>query len=304
MRFINKFKIYLLLIFIILIGIHFTIKDNFFPVSIIYYAFPPLFLIVLGIVVSFFYFKEKKAFYSLILFSSFLIGYWFNNYYSFEMDSKTSNIKDYILFWNVSNKSKFPTKILIEKAINYSPNVIALVETRNITKENLNELKSKLLDYSFKELKGEMFIAVKGKINAVAYHSNKNRVNFNFINATIDNQKSTILVTDVYAWPLVNKKFILKELFQFANNKNASFVVGDFNTPYESVHFEDYRKYFNNFHLVSQGFTATWPDKIPLWEIDQIWINSEIMPITLKKYYYQNSDHALLVGGYNEKTSN
>lgn len=234
-----------------------------------------------------------------MLFSFFLIGFWFKNYYSFNRHSETASIKDYILFWNVSNKSKFPTKILIEKVINYNPNIIALVETRHITNDNLKELKSELSDYSFQELKGEMFIAVKGKINAVAYHSNKNRVNFNFITSTIDNQKNTILIADVKSWPLINRESSLKIIDHFTSGKNISFVVGDFNTPYESVHFEEYRKKFNNFHLVSEGFTATWPDKIPLLEIDQIWTNHDIKPFALKKYYYKNSNHALLVGGYN-----
>ncbi|MGB6269558.1 MAG: endonuclease/exonuclease/phosphatase family protein, partial [Olleya sp.] len=77
-------------------------------------------------------------------------------------------------------------------------------------------------------------------------------------------------------------------------------VVGDFNTPYNSVHFDSYKNNLKSFHQFSRGTTATWAYGFPLLELDHIWLNQKLTPIQLKKFQYKISDHQLLIAKYLE----
>lgn len=49
-------------------------------------------------------------------------------------------------------------------------------------------------------------------------------------------------------------------------------VLGDFNTPWESVHFDRWRSTMTQaFHEAGEGMSPTWPLPLPLIEIDHVW---------------------------------
>jgi hypothetical protein len=75
-------------------------------------------------------------------------------------------------------------------------------------------------------------------------------------------------------------------------------VVGDFNIPFESIHFKDFKNNFISFHSFNNGFTATWPLGIPLLELDHFWVSKKHQPVRLYKKYYKASDHALLISEF------
>ena len=49
-------------------------------------------------------------------------------------------------------------------------------------------------------------------------------------------------------------------------------VLGDFNTPWESVHFDAFRATMHHaFDRAGSGLSPTWPLPVPLLELDHVW---------------------------------
>ena len=143
-----------------------------------------------------------------------------------------------------------------------------------------------------------MFIGVKGTIKSTLHKYKKYRYDLNYIVATVNNIETRILITDVNASPSFNKKEPLLEILDYAKEKSVDFIVGDFNTPYESIHFSEYKESYSSFHGYGDGFSATWPHNIPLLELDQVWITKSLKPYCLKTTKYNVSDHKLLIAEY------
>jgi len=292
------FKAYLLIGYAFLLLLHFVIKDHIFPISTLYYSCPLPMIICFGVLAMLFFLRQKKKFYVILVSIAILLGYWFTCYYA-TLDQEISVAKpSKIMFWNVSNKEQFPVDIVVNQVQEHKPNIIAFVETIDITEQESQRLKNTLPNYDFRKLYGGMYIGIKGKIESVDYTSEAESYKINLVTATIGNTTQKFIVTDIYAYPFYNKKPPLDMVLETALKANVNYIVGDFNTPYESVHFQEYRNNYTSFHDYNTGFTATWPVGIPLYEIDHIWMDASATPIILEKTYYQVSDHALLIGSF------
>jgi endonuclease/exonuclease/phosphatase (EEP) superfamily protein YafD len=294
----QNYKAYLLLGYAFLLLIHFIVKDTIFPISTIFYSFPIPIIIGIGIIISFLYFKNKAYFYLLIIIQFSLVFYWLNNFYYAQYEKINSTNTSKILYWNVAKKDKLPIDIIIKETKLNKPEILAFVEATYVTKDDIKQLQDALPGYTFKDLRLQMLIGVKGKINSEKQYTSDKSYNVYLINTTINNKTINFILSDVYAYPFINKEPPLNAILQIANSNNASFIVGDFNTPYESVHFSNYFKNYRSFHSYGKGFTATWPLEIPFFEIDHIWITNKLSPISLDKKYYNVSDHKLLIAEF------
>jgi endonuclease/exonuclease/phosphatase (EEP) superfamily protein YafD len=294
----NKFKILLLVAFLCLIIIHFILKDRFQVVSVLFYACPLPLIIIFGIFVTALFLKRKTLFYTLSVVLLAMSIYFFGHYFGSELEKKPSGATSRILFWNVSKNQPLPTDILIKHIKQSNPEIMTLVEALNVSEEDLNTLRSSLPNYTIRALKGEMLIAVKGTIEFTIFDSENDSYKYNYITVNIDNKPISVMIVDVYASPLLNKRIPLEIIHHVAKENNTDILVGDLNTPYESVFFNDFKADFKSFHLYSLGMTSTWPTPLPMIEIDQIWVARSFQPIKMKKFSYEISDHKMLIAEF------
>jgi len=297
MKLLKQYKAYSLGLYVFLIFIHFVIKDRLFPFSIIFYASPLILIILFGYFILYFFRKPKIKAIPILLLQFALCYHWFNNYY-FTQIPKTPPQTNSILFWNVAKKKQLPIPTIIDYTKNSKCNIIALIEASHVKKYDLDNLNINLPNYHIEKLKGDMLFGVKGTIDSIIYKYVDKCYKFNHIKTTIDNTLTTILIVDIYASPFINKKQPLTEVLNYANSHNIDIIVGDFNTPYESVHFTNYTKSYSSFHSYGNGFSATWPHYIPLLELDQVWITKSLSPYNLNSYKHEASDHKLLTAKY------
>jgi len=284
-------------VYTFLILLHFVVKDNIFPLSILYYISPIPLIIVFGIIITFTLIHEKKQRYASIMLLLVLTTYWFYNFRgktSSNFDSQTKQIA----FWNIADQKHMPRSVFEEQMIANNPELIALAESKNLSFSNLKYISELLPDYDIRILKGYMLIAVKGDIVSTNFSILKTKSKFNHIVYKNNNNQFSVVFADVSANPFQNRKSDLEAILAYSKNNNVDIILGDFNTPFESTHFKNYKNDYSSFHSVSKGFTATWPLGIPLLELDQIWINKSFEPILLNKHYNSSSDHALLIGHY------
>lgn len=294
---VQSFKMSTLGLFLLLFIIHFVLKDRWHWISVLFYAAPLPVLIVFGLLVSVMLFKRKVIFYPLILLLGGMCFIYFKNYYGKPLEISSSKLSKVVL-WNVSQNNTLPTEIIIQNIENTNAEIIALVEAEYVTPKDLDVLHKACPDYSFRKLYGYMLIGIKGEIKTVELHDEAKNYKFNYITATIDQSTQHIMLVDIYAAPFLNKEVPLNIIADFSSSHPTDIILGDFNTPFESVHFEKYKHRFNSFHDYSDGATATWPVPLPVLEIDLIWISKKFRPVSLQKISYPISDHKLLIATY------
>ena len=291
---------YLLLGYAFLLFVHFIVKDNIHPLSIVFYATPLPILIILGLILVLFFIRKKGYRIILLISLSLLTFHWLTNYYH---SNTIANEESYskAFYWNLAKREQLPIKPILEQVNTHNPEVIAFVETPQSSLINLEALTSKLPEYNFKTLKGSMLVGAKGDIELLDFKYGKNSYKVNLIKASTPAGQFKFIITDVTADIFVRKKTPLEFILNFSTRHDVDFIVGDFNTPYESVYFKDYADGFNSFHHFNDGFSATWPLGMPLLEIDHVWLSKRHQPIALYKAYNSYSDHALLISRF--KTS-
>lgn len=73
-------------------------------------------------------------------------------------------------------------------------------------------------------------------------------------------------------------------------------IVGDFNTPHESIHFDAWRADFREaFDSAGHGFAETWPTFLPLLRIDQCWLGPRWRAVHTELGMSLLSDHRAII---------
>ena len=73
-------------------------------------------------------------------------------------------------------------------------------------------------------------------------------------------------------------------------------VMGDFNTPHDSVHFDSWRRDFcEAFETGGHGFSETWPVPFPLLRIDHCWLGQRWRAVNCELGWSLLSDHRAIV---------
>ena len=295
-------RVFALIAYALLLLIHFVLKDNFHFLQLVFYAFPLPILIFIGSFLTVFYlFRPRTYLIDIIAMMVILTAIWLKNSYVF---SNTTDVipasATSVLFWNAADGHDLPVRVLIENIDKLQPDVIGLVEATNATAEDILKLSTAFPEYDFRILEGGMLVGVKGHIAEISYMGEDQNYDINIVEAQVDNGFFTIAITDTFQDPGMDKRKTLGTVLELVSQKNTDIMVGDFNTPYESVHFRDYKKEYTSMRNFGQGFTATWLFGFPILEIDQIFVNKKFRPITLKKFQNRASDHAILVGYFGQ----
>ena len=102
------------------------------------------------------------------------------------------------------------------------------------------------------------------------------------------------VLADLGPWPLTPQLERTERIRQLAGREPRTLVVGDFNTPYDSVAFDRWR--YQWFHGLSQSTrtpgAATWPVGLPLLSIDHVWLSKDLWPRQAWKETVLGFDHA------------
>lgn len=285
-----------MVLYILLLLIHFALKDHFQVLGVVFYALPLPILISMGVCVAILFYGNKTYILSILGLVLGMTIFWLSNYYFFPKSVEIPKSSTAVLFWNAANRSKLPVDILLESIKNTTPDIIGLVEAENATAADIQKLSKALPSYVFQILEGNMLVGVKGSIEKITFISKNNSHDINVVEAQLKTGYVSVAITDTFQDPSMDKEKTLTTVLQLALQNNTDVIIGDFNTPYESVHFRNFETEYESFHDYGQGFSATWPYRIPLLELDQIFVSTSFTPILLKKFHHPVSDHAMLVG--------
>jgi len=105
-----------------------------------------------------------------------------------------------------------------------------------------------------------------------------------------------VVIADVWASPWIPRTRQLHEAVAQVAGRSNALLLGDFNTPGESVHFDGYRRDLTDaFEAGGRGLRETWFYGLPVLSIDHVWAGRDWQVLNARKVWSLDSDHAALL---------
>ncbi len=104
-----------------------------------------------------------------------------------------------------------------------------------------------------------------------------------------------ILGVDLPSAPFMDRRALLAAIAEWVGRHDPAvplLVIGDFNTPVDSMHLAPLRRMMRPaYELAGRGWPYSWPMPVPMWTIDQIW-TSPLVRVRVHDYRFAVcSDH-------------
>ncbi|WP_420571062.1 endonuclease/exonuclease/phosphatase family protein [Kordia sp.] len=278
----NYLKKALQLFLFIAIIVNVTIKDTFYISGLIFYG-TPLPLIVLGLLFLLLFIKASTRKY-YALFALLLTVIWVSRSYTYSPNVDTSNSLEIVL-WNAYRTRNFEDAFSVSESI---PDVMVLIECDEYDYQKIKEkyknyhfeLTEKLIGI-FSKTPIKIHSKVKTKDHVVVVHFSTKNTHFYAIDVSSDLRHF--------------RKPMLKSIISEVKTQDKTIILGDFNTPFESIFFKNFKKkYQHAFTEKGNGFRETWFWNIPLLSLDHIWVSQDLKILNVEKIANSKSDHSML----------
>ena len=105
-----------------------------------------------------------------------------------------------------------------------------------------------------------------------------------------------LVIADLGPNPFHPRGDTIDTILKTAGSDPATVVVGDFNTPVESMHFDPWRKRFS--HGATEGgisYRETWPWFAPVLCIDHLWFSKDFSVASARRKNFFCSDHSMVI---------
>ena len=274
-----------------------------------YYALPPVVLTILPIVASVCWLIAGKRRIAVgALTAGMLCGCWAYATTWFHHTPVTSpQGTRRVLFWNISHGEAGFERI-VDEIRTHNPDIIAVVESSppgNPTMAEARVIVAQMEEFWSEHLpEYDAYVSVTG-ITTLARNGLKYRCYVQLFNGwaihcevPIEGTSLHLVVADVAASLSGSRASPLLNLYEHLDTlaEQPVVVVGDFNTPADSVYFDPLRLTFRNaFETAGNGYAATWPLPIPLLTLDQAWISDQLSVSQCSLGWSRLSDHRPII---------
>lgn len=291
------FRNFLSSLFISCLVIRFLVKDWVEAFSVVYYSTPLPILAIFSFLLGMIWLlsKRRRAAKLYFIFTIGCLIVW--SYESFSLNSRApapNNLK--LFFWNAAhNKRADEITNYIHK---FNADFIGIVEAGTQPKKARNVWKNAFPGYNVEILAGEMAFITRGEILSKASGSLGKRGRFNLLKVVLNGEQFHVLLVDIDGDPLRSRAPAFEPLVKMIRTYSQAnlIVMGDFNTPLDSVLFESFREYLTHaFESGGRGFAETWPIPLPVLAIDHIWVSKKITVVNCKLNWSRLSDHRSVV---------
>lgn len=270
-------------IIVVLLVIHFVVKENSIQSSLYYYMFPLPIIIFVLLVLSILLSRKFRKFNQLL--AGLLLITWLSRSFKIQIPEDIEKNDLEIVLWNASRKNNFKEAFEVNTNI---PDVFVLVEAR---KMHIERLQLDFPDYYFYFSGEEISIFSRTPIENIEVQQNK----FKTIVVSFKVKDIHFYAIDGTGSLDVPRDWGLDYINSQIEYKEHVVLLGDFNVPYESKWFKTIKSKFNHaFNEKGNGFRETWFWNIPLLSLDHIWVSKDLKIINAEKISTFKSDHAMV----------
>ncbi len=270
------------------------IKDAVPFVATIYYATPlPLITCAAGLwcFVAIRLTKKRVAMCAFFVATA-CFGWTIQNSYS--VNSQQSEETDIsVVLWNASS-CDFGWSGIVKTMRELDPDIFALVESGSTDIEAFAHWQNAFPGYELSCIDGDMLLFSRFRIVSDEFGTLGDGGRYKHVGIDVDGRVMHIFVVDIRSDPLRSRRGTLTQLAEVvgAADDRPTLVMGDFNTPNDSIHFASLRSRFTNaFEACGDGYAPTWPIPFPVLQLDQIWANDFVQMSRCTASWTLRSDH-------------
>jgi endonuclease/exonuclease/phosphatase (EEP) superfamily protein YafD len=200
-----------------------------------------------------------------------------------------------VLSWNMAHH-QLPSADLQAMMESLRPDIAGLVEVGR-RHSDPNALTAALpRGYTALKLDHGMAFMVRGKARVLREVLLPSASKFACLEAVVDGVAWRVFIVDGVSRPTTSREDVLGQVLTDASGRANTVVMGDFNTPLESIGFNAWRRELHHaFNEAGSGFRETWPRWVPVLTIDHVWSSADAPPLRAEKLWRAGSDHAALL---------
>lgn len=277
--------------FLLITGImlHATVRDGIDPLIVVFYVLPMMVLLGLALMLCLFQKGRRMAILAAILIAT----TWCTRSFTWHPIEASAPDEIRVLFWNLNRPSE-PFQPLIGMITALKPDFVACVEPGENAANDVQAYKAALSGYDCQFMpRGILWFSrhpsryrARGRLDSLGAYA--------VFEAQFNERTQRFVTIDLYGPPMLPRTGQLREALSFTNLDPKVIVLGDFNTPYESVHFDPFRNEGLQDALTvgGRGFRETWFYGLPLLSLDHIWLGKDWHVLEARKMWTRESDHA------------
>jgi vancomycin resistance protein VanJ len=198
-----------------------------------------------------------------------------------------------LLFWNAASPTH-PSRPLVDAVRDQQSDLIVLAEAGEGQPQTAESYARELPGYRVHEFPHEIMVLSKGNVSLRASRILPNRSSVRILECETPAGPVTLEEADLGSNPLADRKPIVRAVLDMA--PPDAIVLGDFNTPYDSVTFDSYReRYTHALKHAGRGPIETWPYIFPCLAIDHVWLPPAFAVASAEKRWTVQSDHAMVL---------
>lgn len=288
-----------LLVSVVSLVLRFTIRDAIQPLAPVFYATPQAVATALAVFAFLLARRERGVLKLLVVLAAgiqlvFLGGDWHSAV------QKPGSIR--LGFWNVSS-GNMGWDALTDQIQTWDADIIGLAESNldfhdDDPAARRNYWEGRFKDYNVIRFPRGMRLITKYPAKVISKGKLALRSNYGIAEVQIESQTVYVVMADLLSGPRLPRGPSFIALMDLINKLPAGpvIVMGDMNTPTESVHIDALRERFRNaFEEKGNGFYHSWPMPFPVLPLDQVWVNDRFEVASCKLEWTIRSDHRPLV---------
>lgn len=274
-----------------------TLRDAWqWPTAVVFYAMPWPVLSLLTAVAALAARRLSAKEFRIALFAAVMCASR-SAFVDFRWSSSASNPSPAstwrVAVWNAAHLPR-GVRVATDVIRQWDADVIGIVEAGTTYQLELEEWQRALPEYQIVRPRPQMLLIARGRIRepelkSIGRHSDVALARIERGSEVLDIALVDIISSLSYgrATPLRNLAQILEE-----RNLGPHVVMGDFNTPPESVWFAPLRaRYQSAFEIAGSGYRATWPVPAPALQLDFLWVGSQVHVKECHHDWTTASDH-------------
>lgn len=256
-----------------------TIRDSIPYLSVFYYATPLIVMALAALILSGSRIRSRqwRAASAWLVLSLGLFGWWHaSTYCSHPADASAaeSTTTKKLLVWNIAYvDAGWPA--ILQELRKHDADVIGLIEVGPGYPDILDQIRAAFPEYQL-FWDSHAILLARGEWELREWGSLNRDGNYAVVRAHFpDGLKLDTAIIDIHGFILMPRGPAMHVLNEVLSRHTSEPVclMGDFNTPPDSVFFQPIRERFENaFEVSGNGYYVTWPTLAPVLALDHIWL--------------------------------
>ena len=272
-----------------------TVRDRFDGLSLVFYATPWALQMLAGVVCAIRWRKHRRVRGTFLVAAIFCASVW--AWTSFRLAPKDAGRAEFrVAYWNIARPG-WRIDGVLERTKSLQADLLGFGECKAggpLQVKWNQQLAPKLIT----ELHRQMMLVSAQHADLVEAGSLNKAGEYELRRVTLGGRRVLVLSVDFDGDPRQTRRAPFERLYQIvkAHEGEPLIVMGDFNTPIDSIYYEKLREILQDaFETAGSGYAATWPMVAPIMSLDHIWLSKHFRVVRCEHRTSIYSDHRAVV---------